>query len=58
MTLTEAPRILPRVNGVPLVNADDAIALDEATLRQRACTELLRQAHGDICRELERRARC
>ena len=44
MTLTEAPRILPRVNGVPLVNADEAVALDEATLRQRACTELLRQA--------------
>ena len=44
MTMTEAPMILPRVNGVPLVNADEAVALDEPTLRQRACTELLRQA--------------
>lgn len=42
--MTEAPMILPRVNGVPLVNADEAVALDEPTLRQRACTELLRQA--------------
>lgn len=42
--MTEAILILPRVNGVALVNADEATALDEPTLRQRACTELLRQA--------------
>jgi respiratory nitrate reductase gamma subunit len=31
LTMTDrSPRILPRVNGVPLVNADEAVALDEA----------------------------
>ena len=33
---------LPQVNGVPLCDA--AERLDTAELRQRACTELLRQA--------------
>lgn len=33
---------LPSVNGVPLAGADEA--LDDETLRQRACQELLRQA--------------
>jgi peptidyl-prolyl cis-trans isomerase C len=37
-----ATDILPRVNGVPLVAAGEAV--DAAALRQRACTELLRQA--------------
>jgi len=33
---------LPRVNGVPLADAHEALAVEE--LRQRACAELLRQA--------------
>ena len=37
-------RPVARVNGVALHTADEA--LDESTLRQRACTELLRQAAG------------
>lgn len=37
-TLTDA---LPSVNGVPLAQPDETLAADE--LRQRACTELLRQ---------------
>jgi len=43
---TAVPAAAPaRVNGVALHRADEA--LDEATLRQRACTELLRQAAID-----------
>src|SRR5512140_44029 len=37
-----APATIARINGVPLHRADEALAKDE--LRQRACTELLRQA--------------
>ena len=36
------PQVLPAVNGVPLAAADETV--DAETLRQRACTELLRQA--------------
>lgn len=36
------PYVLPTVNGVPLAYPEEAI--DGETLRQRACTELLRQA--------------
>lgn len=38
-TVTETP---PSINGVPLVQPPEALGADE--LRQRACTELLRQA--------------
>ncbi len=37
-----AAKTLPRINGVPLTAPDEHVAED--TLRQRACTELLRQA--------------
>lgn len=37
-----APTLLPAVNGVVLASSDEV--LDEETLRQRACSELLRQA--------------
>lgn len=40
-TLTMTPE-LARINGVPLLRPDEA--LDPTALRQRACTELLRQA--------------
>ena len=33
---------LPRINGVPLADADEQLSVEE--LRQRACSELLRQA--------------
>lgn len=36
------PYVLPTVNGVPLAYPEEP--LDDETLRQRACTELLRQA--------------
>lgn len=37
-----APAVIPRVNGIALADAQET--LDAETLRQRACTELLRQA--------------
>ena len=40
--MTTASTTQPRVNGQAIAHADEAP--DEATLRQRACTELLRQA--------------
>ena len=40
--MTTAETLAPCVNGVPLCAPGDAIAVD--ALRQRACTELLRQA--------------
>lgn len=41
-TVTESVAAIARVNGVPLHAAGEAIAAEQ--LRQRACTELLRQA--------------
>lgn len=41
-TITPSPTAIARINGVPL-NRDDEV-LTAAELRQRACTELLRQA--------------
>jgi peptidyl-prolyl cis-trans isomerase C len=40
--MTETIHAIARINGVPLHDGDER--LDDATLRQRACTELLRQA--------------
>ena len=39
------PVLAPRINGVPLTRTAEALPLE--TLRQRACTELLRQAGVD-----------
>ena len=41
MAIPTSTDALPSVNGVPLTQADETLAADE--LRQRACTELLRQ---------------
>lgn len=38
----QAQRVMARINGVPLNSQDEILSADE--LRQRACTELLRQA--------------
>ncbi|RQP22673.1 peptidylprolyl isomerase [Piscinibacter terrae] len=42
----QAHTLIARVNGVPLHEAGET--LDEDTLRQRACTELLKQAAGAV----------
>ena len=39
---TNPPYVMPTINGVPLAYPEEPI--DDETLRQRACTELLRQA--------------
>ena len=41
MAIPTSTDALPSVNGVPLTQPDETLAADE--LRQRACTELLRQ---------------
>ncbi|MGA7749320.1 MAG: peptidylprolyl isomerase [Gallionella sp.] len=40
--MNHAPDIVARINGVPLHSIEESLGADE--LRQRACTELLRQA--------------
>jgi peptidyl-prolyl cis-trans isomerase C len=48
IAMNEPTPALPRINGVPLVEASESLSAEE--LRQRACAELLRQAavHGGL----------